>query len=107
MNSYGGFSEYQIRLPNWDIGLAPMKWRIAEKKLQQVRKTMAKHISNTNKQVLYAEVECKIKGLVYECTQFCRELRIPNLMIIERTKNEIKEVIKAQTSCPYYNVKLS
>ena len=81
---------------NWDIGLAPMKWRIAERKLQQVRKTMAKHISNTNKQVLYAEVECKIKGLVYECTQFCRELRIPNLMIIERTKNEIKEVIKAQ-----------
>ena len=34
---------------NWDVGLPPMKWRIAERKMQFLRKTMAKDYKNITK----------------------------------------------------------
>ena len=82
---------------NWDIGLAPMKWRIAERKMQFVRKTIwTKPVTNIARKALVQEVLCKVKGLAHECRKFSWELGLPNIMCINKTKNEIKEAIKAK-----------
>ena len=43
-------------LLTWDIGLMPMKWRIAQKKLIFLNNLMKRNISNLAKQVVYEEV---------------------------------------------------
>ena len=43
-------------LINWDVGMMPMKWRVASKKLQFIRKISLKDNRNIAKEVLLAEV---------------------------------------------------
>ena len=81
-------------LLNWDIGMKPMKWRIAEKKLQFLRKIMEKEYKCIAKQVIYQEVINNINGLAAECRAMCIEIGLPNLVYSTVTKMEIKSSIK-------------
>ena len=47
--------------------MMPMKWRIANKKLQFLRNIMLKDNSNIAKGAVMEEDMHKIKGLAYEC----------------------------------------
>ena len=75
-----------------------MKWRIAERKMQFVRKTIwTKPVTNIARKALVQEVLSKVKGLAHECRKFSWDLGLPNIMCINKTKNEIKEAIKANS----------
>ena len=78
---------------NWDIGLQPMKWRIAYKKLVFLQKILGKDPSNICKKAILEEVSNGIHGLAYECTQICRELELPDIMGTFANKNRIKSSI--------------
>ena len=77
-------------LLTWDIGLMPMKWRIAQKKLLFLNKLMKRDISNLAKQVVYEEVITGTKGLAHECSQICDEIGIQDIMCVETTEQYIK-----------------
>ena len=78
---------------NWDIGLQPMKWRIAYKKLVFLQKILGKDPSNICKKAILEEVSNGIHGLAYECSQICRELELPDIMGTFANKNRIKSSI--------------
>ena len=78
----------------WDIGLTPVKWRIAQKKLLLLHRIMMKDIRNITKQILYEEVIQGIKGLAYECSLLCKEIGIPNIMFFETTEAAIKDAVR-------------
>ena len=80
----------------YDTGMPPMKWRIAQKKLICVNKIMAKPFDNITRQVLMQESINKINGLATECTKLCLSLGLPSLMAKQVTKNEIKQAIQAK-----------
>merc|ERR1711978_608210 len=65
---------------NWDIGMMPMKWRIAGKKLQYMRKVQMKGDDNITKKALEQEVKTGTKGLAHECMELSKELGIQNVM---------------------------
>ena len=79
---------------NWDIGMMPMKWRVASKKLQFIRKISLKDHNNIAKGVLMEEVLQGINGLATECGQIAREIGLENLMIYQYSKKDIKEAVK-------------
>ena len=79
---------------NWDIKMCPMKWRIATKKLQFLRKIMLKENSNIAKGAVMEEVMHKVKGLAYECRKISREIGLDDPMIYRYSKKDIKEAIK-------------
>ena len=81
-------------LINWDIGMMPMKWRVASKKLQFIRKISLKDHNNIAKGVLMEEVLQGINGLATECGQIAREIGLENLMIYQYSKKDIKEAVK-------------
>ena len=83
-------------LINWDTGMKPMRWRIAEKKLQFLRKLMEKEYRCLAKQVIYQEVIHGIKGLASECKALSKVLGLPNLVFSTVTKLEIKSSINQQ-----------
>ena len=83
-------------LINWDTGMKPMRWRIAEKKLQFLRKLMEKEYSCLAKQVIYQEVIHGIKGLASECKALSKVIGLPNLVFSTVTKLEIKSSINQQ-----------
>ena len=78
----------------WDIGLTPVKWRIAQKKLLFLHRIMMKDIRNITKQILYEEVIRGIKGLAYECSLLCEEIGIQNIMFFETTEAAIKDAVR-------------
>ena len=96
-----GFIRRVLHLPpqttkaiiNWDIGMMPMKWRIAGKKLQYVRKLQLKDDQNITKRALQQEVEMEIKGLAHECLEISNELGLQNVMNGNTTKGLIKRTI--------------
>ena len=53
----------------WDVGMMPIKWRIAGEKLQYVRKLQLKEDENLTKRALIEEVNLGIKGLAHECKE--------------------------------------
>ena len=71
-----------------------MKWRIANKKLQFLRKIMLKENSNIAKGAVMEEVMHKVKGLAYECRKISREIGLDDPMIYRYSKKDIKEAIK-------------
>ena len=75
----------------FDTGMPPMKWRIAQIKLIFVNRIMAKPADNITQKVLIQESINKIKDLA---TELCLPLGLPSLMVKEVTKNEIKHAIR-------------
>ena len=88
-------------LINWDIGLQSMKWRIASKKLQFVRKIMLKDNSNITKNVLINEMIENIQGLAHECMSFTHSMGMENIMLYQYSKKDIKEAIKEEIKKEY------
>ena len=80
----------------FDTGMPPMKWRIAQRKLIFVNRIMAKPVDNITRKVLMQETIYKIKGLATESRTLCLSLGLPSVMTAEVTKNEIKQAIKAK-----------
>ena len=80
----------------FDTGMPPMKWRIAQRKLIFVNRIMAKPVNNITRKVLMQETIHKIKGLATESRTLCLSLGLPSVMTSEVTKNEIKQAIKAR-----------
>ena len=80
-------------LLTWDIGLTPVKWRIALKKLLFLHRIMLKDIRNITKQVLYEEVIQGIKGLAYECSLLCKEIGLRDIMFFDTTEGAIKNAV--------------
>jgi len=78
---------------NWDIGMMPMKWRIAGKKLQYMRKIQLKEDDNITKRALQQEVETGTKGLAHECMVLANELGLQNVMHGNTSKELIKRTI--------------
>ena len=93
-----------LRLPHsvpkvmleYDTGMPPMKWRIAQKKLICVNKIMAKPCENITRQVLIEETIHKIKGLATECRKLCLSLGLPSIIAQELSKSEIKQAINTR-----------
>ena len=100
-NFQDGFIRNALHLANsipkalltWDIGLMPMKWRIAQKKLIFLNNLMKRDISNLAKQVIYEEVITGTRGLAYECSQLCEEIGIQDIMCFDTTEQIIKDAI--------------
>ena len=88
---------------NWDIGMMPMKWRIAGKKLQFVRKIMMKEDDNITKKALHQEVITGIKGLAHECKELTDELEMPNIMLGNTPKALIKRTIAKKVHIEFWN----
>ena len=80
----------------FDTGMPPMKWRIAQRKLIFVNRIMAKPVNNITRKALMQETIHKIKGLATESRTLCLSLGLPSVMATEVTKNEIKQAIKAK-----------
>ena len=80
----------------FDTGMPPMKWRIAQRKLIFVSRIMAKPVNNITRKALMQETIHKIKGLATESRTLCLSLGLPSIMASEVTKNEIKQAIKAK-----------
>ena len=79
---------------HWDTGLAPMKWRILQKKLLFIRKVIhVKDHTSIVKQVIYNEIFQEIKGLAYECKNACDELAIDNILVNKVKPGMIKRAI--------------
>ena len=78
---------------NWDIGMMPMKWRIAGKKLQYMRKVQLKGDDSITKKALEQEVKTGTKGLAHECMELSKELGIQNVMNGNTSKTLIKRTI--------------
>ena len=78
---------------NWDIGMMPMKWRIAGKKLQYMRKIQLKEDDNITKRALQQEVETGTNGLAHECMVLANELGLQNVMHGNTSKQLIKRTI--------------
>ena len=78
---------------NWDIGMMPMKWRIAGKKLQYMRKVQMKGDDSITKRALEQEVKTGTKGLAHECMELSKELGIQNVMNGNTSKTLIKRTI--------------
>ena len=74
----------------WDIGLQPMKWRIAYKKIVFLQKMLGKDQYNICK---IEEVSNGIHGLAYECKQICHKLEIPDMLGTFAPKTKIKSSI--------------
>ena len=83
---------------NWDVGLMPMKFRIAQKKLIFFNKLKLKDNDNLCKRVVFNEIDKDIKGLGHECINLCSELGLPNITTTPITKGEIKRAI-AEKKC--------
>ena len=54
--------------------MMPMKWRIAGKKLQYMRKVQTKGYDNITKRALQQEVKTGTKGSAHECLELSNEL---------------------------------
>ena len=80
----------------YDTGMPPMKWRIAQRKLIFVNRIMAKPADNITRKVLIQESITNFNGLSTECRTLCLSLGLPSLMTGELTKNEIKKAIKTK-----------
>ena len=78
----------------YDTGMQPMKWRIAYRKLNFVRKVMTKPDNSITKRVICQEVVSNIHGLGYESTRLCQELGLPNVLNISLSKADIKAAVK-------------
>ena len=78
---------------NWDIGMMPMKWRIAGKKLQYVRKLQLKEDENITKRALQQEVALGIIGLAHECLDKTNEIGLQNVSHGTHKKGLIKRTI--------------
>ena len=81
-------------LLEYDTGLEPMKWRIAYRKLNFLRKIMAKPSENITKNIILEEVRNNINGLASECRKLCKTLNLPSLITKEVTKAELKNAVK-------------
>ena len=68
-----------------------MKWRIASKKLQFVRKIMLKENNNITKNVLVNEMIENSQGLAHECLAFTNSMGMENIMLYQYSKKDIKE----------------
>ena len=82
-------------LINWDVGMMPMKWRVASKKLQFIRKISLKDNKSIVKNVLVNEVLEDINGLATECRKIAEEIGLEDLMLYQYSKKDIKEAVKA------------
>ena len=80
-----------------------MKWRIGERKMQFLRKTMAKDYKNITKRALFQEVITDTEGLVHECRLLGNEIGIPDLMFNNSTKSQIKSKVKEHVKREYRN----
>ena len=76
-------------LINWDVNLMPMKWRIAAKKLQFMRKMNLKEESNITKRALIQERIHNIKGLEHESRILAKDIGLENLLIYRFSKGDI------------------
>ena len=83
--------------------MMPMKWRIAGKKLQFVRKIMMKEDDNITKKALHQEVITGIKGLAHECKELTDELEMPNIMLGNTPKALIKRTIAKKVHIEFWN----
>ena len=100
-NFQNEFIRNVLRLPEstpkailqYDVGLMPMKWRIAKKKLLFANKILRMDPNNICKQVLISETLSNIKGLGYECKLLCNELGLPNIFLNNFKKFEITNAI--------------
>ena len=100
-NFQNDFIKNVLRLPDstpkailqYDVGLMPMKWRIAQKKLLFVNKILRRDPNNICKQVLISESLNNIKGLGHECKLLCTELGLPNIFLYNFKKFEITNAI--------------
>ena len=71
-----------------------MKWRIAEKKLLFLRKTMMRDESNITRRALLNETFMEMKGLGCGCKQMTKKMGLPDIMFSMVSKGEIKQAIK-------------
>ena len=69
-----------------------IKWQIAEK-LLFLRKTMEREDRIIARKALLNETFMGLKGLGYECKQLTDRLELPNIMINQVSKGEIKQTI--------------
>ena len=83
--------------------MMPMKWRIAGKKLQFVRKIMMKDDDNITKMALHQEVITGTKGLAHECKELTDELEMPNIMLGNTPKSLIKRTIAKKVHIEFWN----
>ena len=63
----------------WDSGMEMMKWRIAKRKLQFLKKIMAKEDSNLCKRSILNETILGIEGWGHECKALAKTLGLPDL----------------------------
>ena len=73
-----------------------MKWRIAEKKLLFLRKTMMRDESNITRTALLNETFMEMKGLGCGCKQMTKKVGLPDNMFSMVSKGEIKQAIKCR-----------
>ena len=73
--------------------MMPMKWRIAGKKLQYVRKLQLKEDENITKRALQQEVALGIIGLAHECLDKTNEIGLQNVSHGTHKKGLIKRTI--------------
>ena len=78
-----------------DGQMLSIKWRIVEKRLRVLRKTMDKDDSNLCKQALIADMDTHNgEGLLKECIKLCKELNISCTSEGNHRKGEIKNAVR-------------
>ena len=78
----------------YDTGMHNMKWRIAYKKVNFVRKIMNKPDNSITKRVIAQEVVSNIHGLGHETIKICQQLGLPNVLNVTVHKSDIKAAVK-------------
>ena len=81
----------------FDTGMPPMKWRIAQRKLIFVNRIMAKPVNNITRKALMQETIHKIKGLATESRTLCLSLSLPSVMATEVTKTRSSKQLKQKS----------
>ena len=82
---------------HWDGGMELMKWRIALKKMQFVRKTMLREDDNICKKALLNEWMLDIKGLGHECMEIAHSIGLQDPRTSTIQKGAIKTAIAKQS----------
>ena len=78
---------------HWDGSMQGMRWRIAVRKLQFLRKLMKKEITNICRRAVANETIMGVKGLGHECMVIAKQVGLPDLRYNEVSKGEIKRAV--------------
>ena len=85
----------------WDTKLMNMKCRIWRMKIIKLQRLMKKDNNYITKQAIEQEKVLGFKGLYHECKAACEELGMPDLLDMNVSKHQIKQICmeKSRTEC--------